>query len=97
MIVALLLVPKVVQADDVYLLTEETINGVTGKYEVPSKHPFTNSSGTEYTYTITSMPADGFYFRIGVNGEENTIYLSNHIERNIDQALTLDIVNASPQ
>ncbi|WP_028910857.1 chitobiase/beta-hexosaminidase C-terminal domain-containing protein [Prevotella sp. AGR2160] len=61
------------QAEDVYLLTAETINGTTGNYNVPSNHKFTNSSGTEYTYTITSMPATGFSFRIGVKGQENNM------------------------
>lgn len=66
---ALFLVPDIVQAEDVYLLTAENINGTTGNYNVPSNHQFTNSPGTtEYTYTITSMPATGFWFRIGVDG-----------------------------
>lgn len=65
---ALFLVPNIVQADDVYLLTSQTINGTTGKYEVPSNHKFSNTSGTVYTYTIKFMPTGGFYFRIGVNG-----------------------------
>lgn len=65
---ALLMVPGMVQAEDVYLLTSQEINGTEGNYKVPSKHQFTQSSGTVYTYTITSMPTDGFSFRIGVNG-----------------------------
>lgn len=65
---ALLLLPGAMQAEDVYLLTAENINGTTGNYNVPSNHKFTNSSGSEYTYTITSMPATGFSFRIGVQG-----------------------------
>ncbi len=80
MLLALMFVPSTlsansdnVQADDVYLLTAENINGTTGKYEVPSPHQFTNSSGSVYTYTITSMPATGFSFRIGVNGWENNM------------------------
>lgn len=68
MIFALLLVPDIVQAEDVYLLTAETINGTTGTYSMPNNHKFTNSSGTVYTYTITSMPTTGFWFRIGVQG-----------------------------
>ena len=71
---ALFLVPDIVQAaTDVYLLTAEDINGTTGNYNVHSNHQFTNSSGTVYTYTITSMPATGFWFRIGVNGWENNM------------------------
>jgi hypothetical protein len=65
---ALFLVPDIVQAEDVYLLTSQDINGTTGNYNVPNNHKFTNSSGTVYTYTITSMPATGFSFRIGVQG-----------------------------
>ena len=69
---ALLMVPGMVQAYDVYLLTSQTINGTEGNYNVPSKHQFTNTPGTtEYTYTITSMPTDGFSFRIGVKGWDN--------------------------
>ena len=80
MLLALMFVPSTLsansdngQATDVYLLTAENINGTTGNYNVPSKHQFTNSSGTEYTYTITSMPATGFSFRIGVNGWKNNM------------------------
>lgn len=62
--------PQKMLAENVYLLTAETINGTTGKYAVPSNHQFTNSSGTAYTYTITSMPSTGFSFRIGVSGWE---------------------------
>lgn len=72
MIFALLLVPDIVQAEDVYLLTAETINGTTGTYSMPINHKFTNS-GTEYTFKITSMPATGFSFRIGVKGWENNM------------------------
>ena len=69
---ALLMVPGMVQAADAYLLTSHTINGTEGNYNVPSKHQFTNPPGTtEYTYTITSMPTDGFSFRIGVKGWDN--------------------------
>lgn len=67
-IFALLLVPGIMQAEDVYLLTAESINGTTGSYTVPSNHQFTNSSGTVYTYTINSLPKGGFSFRIGVSG-----------------------------
>lgn len=70
---ALLMVPGMVHAYDVYLLTKQTINGTAGNYDVPSKHKFTQSSGTVYTYTITSMPATGFWFRIGVQGWENNM------------------------
>lgn len=71
---ALLMVPGMVQAYDVYLLTSQTINGITGNYDVPSNHKFTQSSGTVYTYTINSIPTGGtFSFRIGVGGWDNNL------------------------
>ena len=62
------------KAADVYLLTAQTINGVVGKYAVPSNHklaPSTSYGGNVYSLNITSMPATGFWFRIGVSGESN--------------------------
>ena len=61
------------KAADVYLLTAETINGIKGKYEVPSNHQLAqNTSGSNvYSLKITSMPETGFWFRIGVSGESN--------------------------
>ena len=58
------------KAADVYLLTAETINGIEGKYEVPSNHQLAqNTSGSNvYSLKITSMPETGFWFRIGVSG-----------------------------
>lgn len=72
---ALFLVPNIVQAYDVYLLTRQTINGITGDYNTPpSEHKFIQSSGTVYTYTINSIQADGtFSFRIGVGGWDNNL------------------------
>ena len=60
------------KAADVYLLTAETINGIKGKYEVPSNHQLAqNTSGSNvYSLKITSMPETGFSFRIGVLGWE---------------------------
>ena len=67
-LLTLFMVPNIVHAEDVYLLTAETINGKTGNYNVPSNHQFTNTSGTEYTYTINTIPTGGtFSFRIGVD------------------------------
>ena len=60
------------KAADVYLLTDQTINGVVGKYEVPNNHKLENTSGSNvYSLKITSMPQTGFWFRIGVSGESN--------------------------
>ena len=82
---ALFLVPDIVQAEDVYLLTAEKINGTTGTYNMPSPHQFSNSSGSVYTYTITSMPATGFSFRIGVKGWGNNMQPYTN-----DDALTIN-------
>lgn len=62
------------KAADVYLLTAQTINGVVGKYEVPSNHqlaPNTSYGDNVYSLKITSMPETGFWFRIGVSGGGN--------------------------
>ena len=61
------------KAADVYLLTAQTINGVVGKYGVPSNHKLAqNTPGSNvYSLKITSMPETGFWFRIGVSGESN--------------------------
>ena len=61
------------KAADVYLLTSQTINGVVGKYAVPSNHELAqNTPGSNvYSLKITSMPERGFWFRIGVSGESN--------------------------
>lgn len=62
------------KAADVYLLTAQTINGIEGKYDVPSNHklaPNTSYGDNVYSLKITSMPETGFWFRIGVSGESN--------------------------
>ena len=62
------------KAADVYLLTAQTINGVVGKYAVPSNQqlaPSTSYGGNVYSLNITSMPEGGFWFRIAVSGESN--------------------------
>lgn len=61
------------KAADVYLLTAQTINGVVGKYDVPSNHKLAqNTPGSNvYSLKITSMPETGFWFRIAVSGESN--------------------------
>lgn len=61
------------KAADVYLLTAQTINDVVGKYEVPSNHqlaPNTSYGSNVYSLKITSMPETGFWFRIGVSGQD---------------------------
>ena len=62
------------KAADVYLLTAQTINGIDGKYAVPSNHTLaqnTSYGSNVYSLNITSMPATGFSFRIGVSGWSN--------------------------
>lgn len=70
------------KAADVYLLTSQTINGVVGKYAVPSNHRLAqNTPGSSvYSLKITSMPEGGFWFRIGVSG------LSNQIQPKVNDA-----------
>ena len=60
------------KAADVYLLTAQTINDVVGNYEVPSNHKFAQSTSNANVYSlkITSMPETGFWFRIGVSGQD---------------------------
>lgn len=64
------------KAADVYLLTAQTINGVVGKYAVPSNHQLaqnTSYGSNVYSLKITSMPEGGFCFRIGVSEWSNQI------------------------
>ena len=78
-LLTLFMVPNIVHADDVYLLTAQTINGATGNYNVPSNHQFTNTSGTVYTYTINTIPTGGsFSFRIGVKDWKDNIQPYNN-------------------
>lgn len=67
------IVPKAMAEEEVYLLTSETINGISGIYPndnnyngVPAIHKFSNVSGTEYKLTVTNMPSTSFCFRIGI-------------------------------
>jgi hypothetical protein len=72
----LLLIAGGLRAENVYLLTAQTINGTAGSYsDTISAHKFTLSSGTVYTYTITSLGTNSdlsaggtFSFRIKVDG-----------------------------
>ena len=76
------------KAADVYLLTTQTINGVVGKYEVPSNHQLdqnTSYGDNVYSLKITSMPEASFSFRIGVSG------LSNQMQPTVnDDLLTIN-------
>lgn len=56
-----------VMAENVYLETGYKINGV--KYEWQNNGPqFTHYEGTTWVLKVTSMPDDGFYFRVRVDG-----------------------------
>ena len=67
-LLALRALPERMWAEDVYLLTGQTIKGTEGNYNVPSNHKFESAGGTVYTYTFTNAEASGdIYFRIGVN------------------------------
>ena len=70
------------KAADVYLLTAQTINGVKGKYDVPSNHqlePNTSYGSNVYSLKITSMPETEFWFRIGVSGGVNRCSLKSMV------------------
>lgn len=75
MLVATLMMalPQGAWAEEIpYLLTAETLNsksaGTYTESSVTDDYKFTLSSGTEYTYEISSMPTNGFSFRIYVKG-----------------------------
>ena len=74
---AILAIPQKMMAEDVYLLTAETVNGTRGMYEVPSNHQFEIVSGTTYKYEVRSCESDGgkFYFRIGVGDKASNYQL----------------------
>lgn len=72
-ILALLALPERAWAEDVYLLTAQTIKGTKGDYNnPPSNHKFESAGGTVYTYTFSNTEASGdIYFRIDVRGKDN--------------------------
>lgn len=83
----MLALPERMWAENVYLLTEQTIKDTQGSYtNPPSQHKFTNTSGTEYTYTFSNAEASGdIYFRISVSGWENNMQPANN-----DDPLTIN-------
>ena len=86
-LLALLALPERVWAEDVYLLTAQTIKGTKGDYDnPPSQHQFTNTSGTVYTYTFSSAEASGdIFFRISVSDWGNNMQPANN-----DDPLTIN-------
>lgn len=66
---ALLSISQTVKAaDDVYLMTAQTINGAEGKYDIPNNHRMEQEPGDTYKIKIESNSADNFWFRVGVSG-----------------------------
>lgn len=54
-------------AQNVYLETEQTINGINNGWKNNGPQ-FTRYEGTTWVLKVTSMPDDGFYFRVRVEG-----------------------------
>lgn len=54
-------------AQNVYLETEQTINGINNGWKNNGPQ-FTRYEGTTWVLKVTSMPDDGFYFRVRVDG-----------------------------
>lgn len=52
---------------NVYLETEQTINGINNGWKNNGPQ-FTRYEGTTWVLKVTSMPDDGFYFRVRVDG-----------------------------
>lgn len=76
-LLAILAIPKKMMAEDVYLLTAETVNGNRGNYDLPTPHLFELVSGKIYRYQVASCESDGgkFYFRIGVGDKDSNYQL----------------------
>lgn len=56
-----------VMAQNVYLETEQTINGINNGWNNNGPQ-FIHYEGTTWMLKVTSMPDDGFYFRVRVEG-----------------------------
>lgn len=56
-----------VMAQNVYLETEQTINGINNGWNNNGPQ-FKHYEGTTWVLKVTSMPDDGFYFRVRVEG-----------------------------
>ena len=54
-------------AQNVFLETEQTINGINNGWKNNGPQ-FTHYEGTTWMLKVTSMPDDGFYFRVRVEG-----------------------------
>lgn len=58
---------NVMAQKNVYLETEQTINGINNGWKNNGPQ-FTHYEGTTWMLKVTSMPDDGFYFRVRVDG-----------------------------
>lgn len=70
-VMALLAYATNVKAENVYLLTDQQVDGIVGTTDIPSGHKMELVSGTTYKYTFKNVPSDNFHFRIGVQGWGN--------------------------
>lgn len=79
-VLALLTVSQKMVAEDVYLQTSQTLNGVAGKYGIPSNHKMELESGNTYKLKITSCSGSSFNFRVGVgsNWDQNQFYPASY-------------------
>lgn len=58
---------NVMAQQNVFLETEQTINGINNGWNNNGPQ-FTHNEGTTWVLKVTSMPDDGFYFRVRVEG-----------------------------
>lgn len=58
---------NVMAQQNVFLETEQTINGINNGWKNNGPQ-FTHDEGTTWVLKVTSMPDDGFYFRVRVDG-----------------------------
>ena len=79
-VMALLAYATNVKAENVYLLTDQQVDGIVGSTNIPSNHQMELVSGTTYKYTFKNVPSDNFHFRIGVQGWGNQMdaHENNH-------------------
>ena len=79
-VMALFAITQRAMAEDVYLLTHQTINGTAGNYtsDASNSHPMTHVDGSTYKYVVTQMPSEGYIlFRVGVKDWTNDLAPKN--------------------
>lgn len=75
-------------AQNVYLETGETINGINnGWYN--NGPQFTHYEGTTWVLKVTSMPDDEFHFRVRVDGWDKPMQPCEENGKNVDQIILL--------